>query len=77
MLESIESQNDSHRYDSAQQVAQAIRNVLNLNQMDDMIKNITIREGQQGTNIEVDYERELNLLFEKKTLNYNKSLVLN
>ncbi len=77
MLDSIESQNDSHHYDSAQQVAQAVRNILNLNQMDDMIKSITIREGQQGINIEVNYARELDLLFEKKTLNYNKSLDLN
>ncbi|MDZ4731571.1 MAG: hypothetical protein SH820_16700 [Xanthomonadales bacterium] len=77
MLDSIESQNRSQPYASAQQVEQAVKSILNLNQMDEMINNITIRAGQQGINIEVGYERELNLLFQKKAMSYNKSLDLN
>lgn len=77
MLDSIESQNRSQPYASAQQVEQAVKSILNLNQMDEMIKNITIRGGQQGINIEVSYERELDLLFQKKAMNYNKYLDLN
>ncbi len=77
MLESIDSQNRTNPYSNAQEVEQAVKNILNLNQMDDMIKNITIRDGQQGINIEVSYDRELNLLFSQKTLHYSKSQDIN
>jgi hypothetical protein len=76
MLDSIDSQNRSQKYDSAQQVETAVKSMLNLNQLDDMINTITIRDGQQGINIEIYYERELDLLYEKKILQYNKTLDL-
>ena len=50
--------------------------MLNLNQMDDMMQNIDIRASSQGISIEIDYERELDLLFQKKVLTTNKTLDL-
>lgn len=75
MLSSIESQNQSQKYESSQQVEQAVRSMLNLNQMDDMLQYIKVRESNQ-ISIEIDYDRELNLLYEKKNLHYSKTLDL-
>jgi len=76
MLASIESQNSSQKYESSQQVEQAIKSILNLNQMDDMIKHIKVRQSMQRISVEVNYERELDLLYETKILNYSKTLDL-
>jgi hypothetical protein len=76
VLESIETQHRGQPYESAQQVEQAIKNNLNLNQMDDMIKNFRIRESGNSISVEVSYQRELDLLFQKKVLNINKTVDL-
>ena len=76
VLESIETQHRGQPYESAQQVEQAIKNLLNLNQMDDMIKNIRVREDGNSIYVEVSYQRELDLLFQKKVLNINKTVDL-
>jgi len=76
MLASIESQNSSQKYESSQQVEQAIKSILNLNQMDDMIQHIKVRQSMQRISVEVNYERELDLLYETKILNYSKTLDL-
>ncbi|HKX55093.1 MAG TPA: hypothetical protein VJN01_03285 [Xanthomonadales bacterium] len=76
VLESIETQHRGQPYESAQQVEQAIKNLLNLNQMDDMIKNIRVREDGNSIYVEVSYKRELDLLFQKKVLNINKTVDL-
>lgn len=76
MLNSIESQHSSQAYESSQQVEQAVKSMLNLNQMDDMMQNVRVRESSQGISVEIDYERELDLLFDKKVLSYNKILDL-
>ncbi len=76
MLSSIESQHRAHRYDSSHQVEQAVKSMLNLNQMDDMLQHIKIRESPPGISIEIDYDRELDLLYGQKTLHYSKTLDL-
>lgn len=76
VLESIETQHRGQPYESAQQVEQAIKSHLNLNQMDDMIKNIRVRESGDSISVEISYQRELDLLFQKKELNINKTVDL-
>ncbi len=76
VLQSIRDQHGSHPYVSAQQVSQAISSNLNLNQMDDMMKHVQVREGSPGISIEVSYQRELDLVFRKMTLSYDKSVDL-
>lgn len=77
MLDSIESQHNSQPYESSQQVEQAVKGILNLNQMDDMMQHIKVRESSQAISIEIDYQRELNLLFSKKLMSYSKVVDLN
>ncbi|HET6566043.1 MAG TPA: DUF4845 domain-containing protein [Xanthomonadales bacterium] len=76
ILDSLQSQHRSHPYESAQAVEQALKSSLNMNQMDEMIKNFTIRDTGRGVSIEVHYERELNLLFQQKTITVNRTMDL-
>jgi hypothetical protein len=76
MLDSIDSQHRAQAYEGGHQVEQAVKGILNLNQMDDMMEHIQVRSGPQGISIEIDYERELDLLFQKKMLKYRKTLDL-
>jgi len=73
ILDSIATNNRSAPATSTQDVQSSINKQLNLNQMDEMRQyfNVT-RNGDQFT-IHVMYERELDLLFDKKTLSYTKS----
>ncbi len=77
MLDSIESQHKSQPYESSQQVEQAVSSMLNLNQMDELMQHVDVRASSQGVRIEIVYERELDMLFQKKALRYNKALDLN
>lgn len=76
MLDSIDSQHRAQAYESGHQVEQAVKSILNLNQMDDMMEHIQVRSGPQGISIEIGYERELDLLFQKKVMKYSKILDL-
>lgn len=76
VLQSIQDQHQSNRFDSAQQVDQAIRRNLNMNQMDDMVKHVRVRAIPPGFSIEVNYQRELDLIFRKMTLSYDKTVDL-
>jgi len=76
MLDTLESQHRTQQYESSHQVEQAVKNLLNLNGMDDMAQHIQVRESGQGTSIEIAYERELDMLYTTKTLRYQKTLDL-
>lgn len=73
ILQSIEAQHQSQRFEAAQQVDQAVRKNLNMNQMDDMMTHVRIRENPSGISIEINYDRELDLLFDRKTLSFSKT----
>jgi hypothetical protein len=76
MLDTLESQHRTQRYESGHQVEQAVKSLLNLNGMDDLEQSIQVSESGQGARIEIEYERELDLLYTTKTLRYHKSLEL-
>jgi hypothetical protein len=77
MLDSLESNNRAQKYTSAQEVQNAVKSMLNLNQMDDMNQYIRVRESGQGISVEIEYERELKLLFQDKVMKYTKIRDLN
>lgn len=76
VLQSLQSQHQSNPFESAQEVDQALRRNLNMNQMDDMMRHIQVRQNPSGFSIEASYERELDLVFQKKTLTVNKTVDL-
>ena len=49
---------------------------LNMNSMDDMQDNFTVTQVDETYIVKVSYERELNLIYEKKPIKYEKSLTL-
>lgn len=76
VLNSIESTHRSDPVRSAQAVRTLIDNHLQINQMQDLKEVFTVREWANDYVIEVSYERQLNLLYETRTLHYEKSLTL-
>jgi hypothetical protein len=45
--------------------------------MDEMAQYIKVRDTGQGFSVEIEYERELNLLVQKKVMKYTKIMDLN
>lgn len=76
VLNSIESTHRSDPVRSAQAARTLIDNHLQINQMQDLKEVFTVREWANDYVIEVSYERQLNLLYETRTLHYEKSLTL-
>ena len=77
LLDSLSSQNMVQKYSDTGEVERAISSMLNLNQMDEMGQHIKVRDTGQGFSVEIEYERELNLLVQKKVMKYTKIMDLN
>jgi len=77
LLDSLSSQNMMQKYSDTGEVERAISSMLNLNQMDEMAQYIKVRDTGQGFSVEIEYERELNLLAQKKVMKYTKIMDLN
>lgn len=68
-----------HRMDSLQsegEVRNKVSTLLNINEMNDMAKNLSVRQIGGTITIKVKYERELNLGYKVKPMLYEKILVL-
>ena len=76
ILSNIEQNHRKTRYNDSQEVQRAIGMQLNLNVMDDMKDNFRVRQIGSEITVEVAYERELNLLYEQKKLQYAEALTL-
>jgi len=77
LLDSLSSQHTMQKYSDTGEVERAISSMLNLNQMDEMAQYIKVRDTGQGFSVEIEYERELNLLVQKKVMKYTKIMDLN
>ena len=53
-----------------------IARALNINQMEDMRKHFKVTETDDAFVVSVNYQRELNLVYARKQVDYNKSLTL-
>lgn len=53
-----------------------VSDLLNLNAMNDLEKNFKVTETADSVYIDVFYQRELDLLFMDKTIDFDKSLVI-
>jgi len=53
-----------------------IARALNINQMEDMRKHFKVTEINDEFVVSVNYQRELNLIYTRKQIDYNKSLTL-
>ena len=76
ILSNVEKDHEESPFKSINEIESRISNQLNINEMNDMMANIKITEEGEGFVIKVNYERELNLIYEKQMKPYEKILIL-
>jgi len=74
MLDSLRSQQVSNPPSSVQEIEADIGRLLDINEMRDMAEHFNVRRQGDGYLVSVNYERELNLLFTHKIIQYHKEL---
>lgn len=57
-------------------IRKMIGNQLNMNQLDDLKDSFKVKQDGETYIITVSYERELNLIYEKKPIKYEKTITL-
>jgi len=76
ILSNIEKAHEKTPVTSVKNLRSMIDKQLNMNSMDDMQDNFTVTQVDETYIVKVSYERELNLIYEKKPIKYEKSLTL-
>jgi len=76
ILANLEKAQEETPFSSANDVRDAINKQLTMNQMDDLRDSFKIVQDGEAYIIKVSYERELNLIYEKKTMPHEKTLTL-
>lgn len=76
ILGSIETRHKETPFNSTKAIQEAIDRQLDINQAEDLRNNFKVTGKGDTYIIQVNYERDLNLLYEKKTLQHDKSVVL-
>lgn len=76
VLDTLEERQQSEPVHTTPELNARIGNLLYVNQMQDMKDSFHVKKSGDTFFVEVSYERELNLGYKKKTLEYRKSRVL-
>jgi len=76
ILSNIERTHEETPVTSVNGIRNMIEKQLDINQMDDLRDSFKVTQDEEIYIITVNYERELNLIYEKKLVQYNKSLTL-
>ena len=76
ILDSIAENHKTTPVQNVSEILSAITRQLNVNQMDDMKDNFKVSKYRGTYIIKVNYERELNLGYEIKTIQYEKTRTL-
>ena len=76
ILSNVEKEHEESPFKNTNEIESRISNQLNINEMNAMMANVKITEEGEGFVIKVNYERELNLIYEKKIKPYEKILIL-
>ncbi len=76
ILSNIEKANEEKPVKSANEVRDMINRQLDINQMDDLRDSFKVTQIDETYVITVNYERELDLIYEKKPMIYDKSITL-
>ena len=76
ILSNIERTHEKTPVSSVKEIQDMIDKQLNINQMDDMRDNFTVMQDDETYIVTVSYERELNLIYEKRPMKYEKSITL-
>jgi len=76
VLDTVAAQHREERFRGVDEVRNAIEKQLYVNEKNDLKNSFTVVPSRGGYLVTVRYERELDLLFEKKLLPYEKTLAL-
>jgi len=76
ILSKIEQDHRKTRVRSINELQHSIDNQLNVNEMNDLKDSFEIRQSGGMFVIRVSYERELNLIYDKKQMKYEKTITL-
>ena len=76
ILGSVEKTYDKSAVNSVESVQGMIDKQLNVNQMNDLKGNFKVTQDGEEYIIKVSYERELNLVYKKKPVTYEKIVIL-
>jgi Tfp pilus assembly major pilin PilA len=76
ILANLEKAQEETPFSSAADVSKMINKQLTLNAMDDLRDSFKVTADGQAYIVRVSYERELNLIYEKKPMPYEKTITL-
>jgi uncharacterized membrane protein len=76
ILGSVEKAYNKSTVNSVESIQGMIDKQLNMNQMNDLKDNFKVMQDGEEYRIKVSYERELNLIYEKKPVRYEKTVIL-
>jgi len=76
ILENLEKANRETPFSSEKGIRDMIGKQLEMNQMDDLRDSFKVTQDGEMYIVKVSYERELNLIYERKPMKYEKTLTL-
>lgn len=76
ILANLEKSREETPFSSAADVSKMINKQLNLNQMEDLRDSFKVTQDGEAYIVKVSYERELNLIYGKKPMPYERTLTL-
>jgi len=77
VLGTLEQNNEKKHVTSVGQVRDMIDKQLNMNQMEEMADSFTVTKDEDTYTVNVYYERQLDLIYEKKLIETDKTIILN
>jgi len=77
VMSSIEQANENKPFNSSSEIRSMINKQLDMNQMMDLADAFTVTKDEETYTINVYYERQLNLIYEKKLIETDKTITLN
>jgi uncharacterized membrane protein len=76
ILDNVEKAYDKSADNSVKSIQDSIDKQLNVNQMNDLKENFKVTQDDEENIIKVSYERELNLIYTRKPVKYERTVIL-
>ena len=76
ILKTVDSANKSGSINSVQAAQEKVISLLQVNEMNDMTDGFTVKDRDGRITITFSYDRELNLLYKKQPMHYEKIVIL-
>ena len=76
ILDDLETEHSDTAFTSTAAITERLANKLNINDMNDMMNHVTVKEVDGGYSVNVTYERELNLVYKKEAKIYDRTITL-